>query len=115
MKKKNLAVSAAIGVAILGLSTTGALAHLEPKKGEDMEKCYGVVKAGKNDCSSKAGKHGCASMAKTDASSDEWIKLPNGLCNKIVGGSLTEGNIAQADKAAEHKDDGHAHAKGEEH
>ncbi|MBL4885749.1 MAG: DUF2282 domain-containing protein [Planctomycetaceae bacterium] len=112
MKKKNLAISAAIGAAILGLSTTGAFAHMEPKKGENMEKCYGVVKAGKNDCSSKAGKHGCAGMAKTDSSADEWIKLPNGLCNKIVGGSLTEGGMAQADEpveAVEHKDDGHAH------
>ena len=109
MKKKNLAISTAIGAAILGLSTTGALAHLEPKKGEDMEKCYGVVKAGKNDCSSKAGKHGCAGMAKTDASVNEWVKLPSGLCDKIVGGSLTEGGTAQADVAVEHKDDGHAH------
>lgn len=109
MKNKKPAISAVIGAAILGLSTTGALAHMEPKKGEDMEKCYGVAKAGKNDCSSKAGKHGCAGMAKTDSSEDEWVKLPKGLCNKLIGGSLTEGGMAQVDEAVEHKDDGHAH------
>ncbi len=88
---KKLAISAVISAAILGLSATGAFAHLEPQKGEDMEKCYGVVKAGKNDCSSKAGKHGCAGMAKTDANVNEWIKLPSGLCEKLVGSALTEG------------------------
>ncbi|HIL29165.1 MAG TPA: DUF2282 domain-containing protein [Micavibrio sp.] len=98
MKNKNLAISATIGAAILGLSATGALAHLEPKKGEDMEKCYGVVKAGKNDCSSKAGKHGCAGMAKADADPNEWIKLPSGLCDKLVGGALTEADTAQAEE-----------------
>lgn len=95
MKKKNLAISTAIGAAILSLSATGAMAHLEPKKGEDMEKCYGIVKAGQNECASKVGKHGCAGMAETDADVNEWIKLPNGLCNKIIGGSLTEGVVAE--------------------
>ena len=87
---KKLAISAAISAAVLGLSATGALAHLEPKKGENMEKCYGVVKAGKNDCASKANKHSCSGMAKADADPNEWIKMPSGLCEKIVGGSLAE-------------------------
>lgn len=92
MKNKNLAISTAIGAAILGLSTTGALAHMEPKKGGDMEKCYGVVKAGANECASKANKHACAGMSKAgDNDPNEWIKVPNGLCNKLVGGALTEG------------------------
>ena len=114
MKKKNLAVSTLISTAILGLSTTGAMAHMEPKKGEDMEKCYGVVKAGQNDCGSKAGKHGCAGMGKIDASGVEWIKLPKGVCDRLVGSSLTEGGDV-ADEAVEHKDDGHEHAESEEH
>lgn len=87
---KKLAISAAISAAILSLSATGALAHLEPRKGEDKEKCYGVVKAGKNDCASKANKHSCSGRAKVDGDPNEWIKLPSGLCEKIVGGSLAE-------------------------
>ena len=92
MKTKKLAISAAISAAILGLSATGALAHLEPRKGEDKEKCYGVVKAGKNDCASKINKHSCSGRAKADGDPNEWIKLPSGLCEKLVGGSLTEGH-----------------------
>ncbi len=98
MKKKNLAVYTAISAAILGLSANGALAHMEPKKNSNMEKCYGVVKAGKNDCTSKVNKHVCAGQAKTDSDAHEWIKLPNGLCNKLVGGSLIEGGNPESDE-----------------
>lgn len=108
MKKKNLIISAVLSTAILSLSTTGAMAHLEPKKGEAKEKCYGVVKVGKNDCSSKVGKHGCAGMAKIDGGADEWIKLPKGLCDRLVGGSVTAGGLAQSDETEGHHDaDGH--------
>jgi uncharacterized membrane protein len=54
-----------------------------------MEKCYGVAKAGKNDCA--ANGHSCAAQAKTDGDKSEWIAVPKGTCEKIVGGSLTPG------------------------
>lgn len=107
MKKKNLALSTIIGAAILGLSTTGALAHLEPKDGDGMEKCYGVVKAGQNDCASKAAKHACSGQAKVDSGPNEWLKVPNGLCEKLVGGSLLA--------AADHQAEEHEHAEGQGH
>lgn len=88
---KKLTMSSAISAALLSLTATGALAHMEPKKSEEMEKCYGIVKAHKNDCVTKAGKHSCAGMAKAEADPNEWIKLPSGLCERLVGGSLTEG------------------------
>ena len=51
------------------------------------EKCYGVAKAGKNDC--QTAKSSCAGTAKKDAQPDAWIAVPKGTCSKIVGGSLT--------------------------
>ncbi|MCP5466259.1 MAG: DUF2282 domain-containing protein [Steroidobacteraceae bacterium] len=54
---------------------------------ENSEKCYGIAKAGKNDCA--ANGHGCAAQAKQDADPKEWISVPKGTCEKIVGGSLT--------------------------
>jgi uncharacterized membrane protein len=51
------------------------------------EKCYGVAKAAKNDCGTS--KHSCAGQAKTDGAGDEWIKVPKGTCERLVGGSLT--------------------------
>lgn len=65
-------------------------AHMEPKKGDGMEKCYGVVKANRNDCASKASGHSCATMAQNDKDTNEWIKLPAGLCTKLAGGIIKE-------------------------
>ncbi len=53
-----------------------------------MEKCYGVVKAGKNDCADSKQMHSCAGSAKADGSKSEWIFLPKGTCERIVNGSL---------------------------
>lgn len=53
------------------------------------EKCYGVAKAGKNDCAT--AKHGCATEAKKDRDPQEWITVPKGTCEKIAGGSTTPG------------------------
>ncbi len=97
MKKKNLAISTIIGTAILGLSTTSVLAHLEPKDGDGMEKCYGVVKAGQNDCASEVAKHACSGQAMVDSSPNEWIKMPEGLCDKLVGGALNSEAVALND------------------
>lgn len=73
------AVMAVAGVAII--SSSSAIA--KPK----MEKCYGVVKAGKNDCSSaKKGAHSCAGGAEKDGDKDEWILLPSGTCERLVSG-----------------------------
>lgn len=53
----------------------------------EMEKCYGVVKAGKNDCA--ANGHACAGQAKADRNAGEWLSVPKGTCERLVGGSLT--------------------------
>jgi uncharacterized membrane protein len=72
---------------VLGLAATTLLSSpAEAKK--KMEKCYGVVKAGKNDCGDKAGKHSCAGGATKDGDKNEWLLLPKGACKKIVGGKL---------------------------
>ena len=53
----------------------------------NIEKCYGVAKAGKNDC--QTAKSSCAGTSKTDKQADAWISVPKGTCEKIVGGKLT--------------------------
>lgn len=49
------------------------------------EKCYGLAKAGQNDCAS-AGNHSCAGTSKVDADPVSWIYVPAGYCDRIVGG-----------------------------
>ena len=49
------------------------------------EKCYGVAKAGKNDCA--AGAHSCAGQSTKDADKASFVALPAGVCAKLAGGS----------------------------
>jgi len=53
---------------------------------DDKEKCFGIAKAGKNDCETASGS--CAGTSKTDGQADAWIYVPAGLCEKLNGGSL---------------------------
>ena len=50
------------------------------------EKCEGVVKAGMNDCGTS--KHSCSGQAKADSDKGEWLYVPEGTCNKIVGATI---------------------------
>ena len=83
MKTKTALLSTAIG-SLLALS----LASVSTYAADDasMEKCYGIAKPGKNDCAGPA--HACAGQSKA-TSGKEWVKLPKGTCERIVGGSLT--------------------------
>ena len=85
MKKTSATVTA-----ISSLLTLGAAALATPSFAADkadMEKCYGVVKAGKNDCAGPA--HDCAGQAKVDSGGKEFVALPKGTCARLSGGSLT--------------------------
>lgn len=69
----------------LGLVAAGSLATAAENQGDQkMEKCYGVVKAGKNDCA--ANGHACAGQSKTDADPKEWVTLPSGTCERLING-----------------------------
>jgi len=76
MNKKQLILTAAIS----GALSIGSIA-LAGKKG--MEKCYGVAKAGQNDCGSKDGSHACGGYAKTDYDKNEWKYVKKGTCDKV--------------------------------
>ena len=52
------------------------------------EKCYGIARAGKNDCAA-AGSNSCAGTSKVDGDKKAWMLVPEGYCDRIVGGSKT--------------------------
>lgn len=82
MKSHTLAAAVLAAFVAAGVSLTAQAA--DPIK---MEKCYGVAKAGKNDCGTKGG-NSCAGQVKFARSSNAWIFVPKGTCEKIEGGSL---------------------------
>jgi uncharacterized membrane protein len=69
------------------LAAAMAAAAVPVAHADDNEKCYGIARAGKNDCKTAAA--ACAGTSHTDAQDDAWIYVPVGTCEKIVGGSLS--------------------------
>jgi uncharacterized membrane protein len=87
MNKRFLIVSA-IAAAIAGPSLVGsAQGGPAPEPTFKAEKCYGIAKAGKNDCAS-TGNNSCAGTSRVDADPRAWIYVPAGYCERIVDGSL---------------------------
>lgn len=82
MNKREFLLKSAIASAVaLGLSAAPALAA---KPG--MEKCAGIVKAGKNDCGTSKGS--CQGTSTKDGDKEAWIYVPTGTCEKIVGATV---------------------------
>lgn len=87
--------------ALIAAALAGVCAHAAaqdqmgvPKA--DQEACYGVAKAGQNDCGTAT--HGCAGVAKVDKDPNEWKFVAKGTCTQL-GGSLEAGKAPQG-KAA---------------
>lgn len=79
MKQRQVIVATALAslCAVASASDSSANAKV------DKEKCYGVAKAGQNDCSTS--KHSCAGQAKADKDKDEWKFVVKGTCEKEGG------------------------------
>jgi uncharacterized membrane protein len=78
--------NALIRSAVLGLialsAVEGAAIAAEPA---GKEKCYGISKAGQNDCANASGTHACSGQAKTDKDPQDWKYVAAGTCAKMGG------------------------------
>lgn len=72
--------------AVASLATSGAFAGPAEQPGYSFEKCFGVVKAGLNDC--QTATHSCAGTSTADNQGDAWVYVPAGTCAKLTGGSM---------------------------
>jgi uncharacterized membrane protein len=79
MNMKKLAIAAAVGSFLAAGATGTAMAGDAGAK----DKCYGVAKAGKNDCA--ANGHSCAGQAKNDNDPNEWVHMSKEECEKAGG------------------------------
>jgi uncharacterized membrane protein len=77
---QRLIVSSALAAALAAAGP--ALAH---EGGPNKERCYGIAKAGQNDCANLAGTHGCAGMSKVDNDPGEWKYVAKGTCKNLKG------------------------------
>jgi len=83
--KHALVLSAALAATLAVGTTLSATVAAEGK-----EKCFGVAKAGQNDCANLSGTHSCAAQATTDNALDEWKIVPKGTCAELGGLSKKE-------------------------
>lgn len=79
MNQRLIVSSALASVLALGLAGTAAAQD----KGK--EKCFGIAKAGQNDCANLSGSHSCAGQSKVDNAPDEWKYVPKGTCKDMKG------------------------------
>jgi uncharacterized membrane protein len=80
-KRQALLATAFATVCITGLGTAHAA-------DAEKEKCFGVAKAGQNDCASSNGSHSCAGQSKQDNDARDWKFVAKGTCGKM-GGKMT--------------------------
>ena len=76
---------ALIAAAISGALALGSLSISATVNAEEKEKCYGVAKAGKNDC--QTANSSCAGTSTMDDQKDAFVLVPKGLCERLAGGT----------------------------
>ena len=83
--KRALIRSALAGVIAVGLGQAHAQTSGSPDGPSTAarEKCYGIAKAGQNDCGTAT--HACAGRSRKDNAPDEWKYVPKGTCAKLGG------------------------------
>ncbi len=79
----------AVASALAGAVALAALTTPQAASAADMEKCYGVAKAGKNDCKAGPGTS-CAGTSTKDFQGNAFLLVPAGTCEKLASGSMTE-------------------------
>ena len=84
----NHILSAAIGSLLVLALTSGNASAADKKMGKNMEQCFGIAKAGMNDCSSNKSAHSRAGQATQNNDPMDFVAVPKGTCDKIAGGTL---------------------------
>ena len=99
MDTRLIASSALASVLAMGLlsAASAASAH-DAGEEKGKEKCYGIAKAGSNDCASLSGSHSCAGQSKNAMAVDDWNYVAKGTCAKLGGKSLEEAKAAMKKK-----------------
>ncbi len=86
MNRTRLLVASAVVAALALPLVANGQGGPAPKPKFEAEKCYGIARAGKNDC--QTTNSSCAGTSKRDTQGDAWVYMPKGSCEKIVNGSL---------------------------
>jgi len=73
------------------------LAAATPANAADQEKCFGVAKAGTNDCAAGEGTS-CASTSTIDYQGNAWTYVPKGQCTTMELPGDRKGSLEALDR-----------------
>ncbi len=83
MNTSRTLINAAVATLLVAGMTTASVSASAAE--EAKEKCFGVAKAGQNDCGSKTSKHSCAGQSKIDNDPADFKFVAKGSCEKMGG------------------------------
>ena len=86
-------------VAAAAASLLSSLLVATPVLAQSKEKCYGIAKAGQNDCANLSGTHSCAGQSKLDNDKGEWKYVAKGSCKQMMGLTADEAKMAAGKKS----------------
>ena len=84
------ALLAAAAATLFSTAFTTASAHAQEA---GKEKCFGIAKAGQNDCANLAGTHSCAGQSKVSDDAGEWKYVAKGSCKTMKGMTADEAKM----------------------
>ena len=87
--KRLISLATLAGAVAVASSQASAQTNV-PKPTYKFEKCYGVAKAGMNDCFTRS--NACGGTTKLDNEPQAWVYVPVGICQKLTGGALAPKN-----------------------
>lgn len=88
MNQRTMITAAAASLMSLAMLSSPAMAQNAAK-----EKCFGIAKAGQNDCANLSGSHSCAGQSKVDNDKGEWKYVAAGTCKTMGGMSADDAKM----------------------
>lgn len=84
---------AIVAAAAASLLSTLLVATPAAAQDKGKEKCYGIAKAGQNDCANLNGTHSCAGQSKVSNDVNEWKYVAKGTCKTMNGKTADEAKM----------------------
>lgn len=88
MNQRRILISSALASAL----ALGVVAQAQAQD-KAKEKCFGIAKAGQNDCANLSGTHSCAGQSKVDNDPGEWKYVAAGTCKSMKGMTAEEAKM----------------------
>ena len=92
------ALASALALGFIGQAAAQDSMGKDMAKTKDKEKCFGIAKAGQNDCANLSGSHSCAGQTKADNMADDWKYVAKGTCADMKGKSEADVKMSMMKK-----------------